>query len=236
MENIQLKVDSFLAKYINDDNVAGIVGHGSYFDKSFRPTSDIDLIVIVYQGEVRKWHYDYNGLIFEVKIQPLEGLKKMVANSHLKVTRQFADSYIVYEKNDELAPIQKAAQEKLKQPHPLALRQGYRTESARNAYSQRNRLYEIKDDKGMFEIGCSALLMELAELFLLVKGVWGHRGIRKVKVDIEMVDQSVAQLFENSMAHNDIESRLEAINTLTNLVIDLLDKDLQKNMVLAVSE
>lgn len=200
-----------------------VMGHGSFYDGAYTETSDIDFIVVV-EGLERRYQVDemFRGVRFESKYYSRSYAFDEMAKGNLPLTRFLAESIILREREGRGSQIQEIARNNMSQPPPMTLSRDKKRVQAKLICNMHSRMLNLVGNPGMFEIACTQLVIEMGRTLLMLEGVWGHKGYRKMAQELARIDTSAVQSFKLSLAPHDQAVRIYHMTEMKNRIIPLL--------------
>jgi predicted nucleotidyltransferase len=220
---IEQIIADFSERCMEDGNVDFVMGHGSFYDGTYTETSDIDFIVVV-EGLERRYQLDemFRGVRFEVKYYSRSYTFDEMAKSNLAFTRFLAESMILCEREGRGAKAQGIAQSNMKQHPPMMLCKHKKRVQAKLISNMHARMLNLAGNPGLFEIACAQLVIEMGRTLLMLEGVWGHKGYRKMAQELARIDNAAVESFKLSLAPHDQDVRIRHMTEMKDRIIPLL--------------
>jgi predicted nucleotidyltransferase len=222
-EEIEQIIANFSERCMDDSNVDFVMGHGSFYDGTYTETSDIDFIVVVERLEQR-YQVDemFRGIRFESKFYSRAYALDEMAKGNLALTRFLAESSILHEREGRGSEIQRMARTRMTQHPPMILSHNKKRVQAKLISNMHARMLNLAGNPGMFEIACSQLVIEMGRTLLMLEGIWGHKGYRKMGQELARIDSAAVETFKLSLAPHDTAVRIHHMTEMRDRIIPLL--------------
>ena len=203
MKNV---VENFIEELKNDENIRGILLFGSYARGDQRPTSDVDVLVLV---KAKAWRdvFERDGQTFEMVYASFDLAKDFYASHPNDAVQQWTDGKIVYDPDGQMIEIQKFVDIIRDQGRsPLTEKQIHhlRFEKA----DKLSAVEYLKDkDLPTANLYLQSLCQELVELYFELHQLWTPAPKQRLK-KLREIDKENADLFDTLFCSNSFEKQL----------------------------
>lgn len=208
---------------MTDASVDFVMGHGSFYDGSYTETSDIDFIVVV-DGLAQRYQVDemFQGVRFESKYYSRAYVLEEMARGGLAFTRFLAESVVLREREERGSTVRGIARDNMRQHPPAILSHDRKRVQAKLISNMHARMLNLAVHPGMFEIACAQLVIEMGRTLLMLEGIWGHKGYRKMAQELARVDAAAVESFNMSLAPHDQAVRILHMTEMKDRIIPRL--------------
>ena len=203
MKNV---VENFIEELKNDENIRGILLFGSYARGDQRPTSDVDVLVLV---KAKAWRdvFERDGQTFEMVYASFDLAKDFYASHPNDAVQQWTDGKIVYDPDGQMIEIQKFVDIIRDQGRsPLTEKQIHhlRFEKA----DKLSAVEYLKDkDLPTANLYLQSLCQELVELYFELHQLWTPAPKQRLK-KLREIDKESADIFDALYRSNSFEEQL----------------------------
>ncbi len=200
-------VESFIEELKRNDDVRGILLFGSYARGDQRPTSDVDILVLVREGAWRDV-FDREGQAFEMVYASFDLAKDFYTKNPNDAVQQWTDGKIVYDPDEQMDQLKSFVdgirnkgipQMTEKQIHHLR-------------FDKEDKLSAIEflksNDLPTANLYLQGLCQELVELYFEIHQLWTPAPKQRLK-KMRAIDKDAAELFDALYQSNTFEDQFE---------------------------
>lgn len=200
-------IETFIEELKKDDNVRGILLFGSYARGDQRPTSDVDVLVLVREGAWRDV-FNREGQAFEMVYASLDLAKDFYIKNPNDAVQQWTDGKIVYDPDEQMDQLKNfvdgirnkgISQMTEKQIHHLH-------------FDKEDKLSAIEflktNDLPTANLYLQGLCQELVELYFEIHQLWTPAPKQRLK-KMRAMDKDTAELFDALYQSNTFEDQFK---------------------------
>lgn len=232
MSNIKEKFDKalkiFVNKYKKDQNVLAVLVSGSYIHSKPDKNSDLDVYIVTEKTKMRERGNTWiNGVEIEYFINSPKQIKyyfKQETGDKAPTTaHMFANSIVLYKKNNVVNDLMKKAKLLIKKKMPKMSKM--EIELARYEIDDTRKDLEdvyLKNDIFAFFVIVNDLLMDCLKIFYKAKRIPKEKS-KRIQKHLRQLDKEFEKLFSNAIQEQNINKKYQAVNKVVGYIERLIN-------------
>lgn len=218
-------LEIFIEKHKNNSNVIAILVSGSFIHSKPDKNSDLDVFVLLKNSKYRERGNTWiNWVEIEYFINPVEQIRYYFKSEFWTnhTAHMFANSKILYKKNDEINQIIKEAKIIIKKRLPK-INKSQLELSKYNIDDLQKDLEDVYLNKDIFSFNIiyNNILDESINIFFKFYRIPKEKS-KRLQNQINSIDKAFERLYYDSLVENEITKKFEIINKLISYIENLI--------------